>query len=246
MAKEAPASVRFRNMGSIVVKCAVTDLAIQWALWAVSTILQTEKFYDLAGSGTLIILTHLSYRWNGTSFLRQRIHGALITTWGLRLGLFLFLRMLKESQDRRFNHLRNNPKNLFVYWTIQGIWIFLTLLPTLILNTQKKDIPLCARDFIGWAIWAFGFILEAIADQQKWNFRSSIISADRFIRHGLWAYSRHPNYFGEMLQWTGLFISASTVMKGMEYISVFSPVFLWFLLTHNWWSMGFSVNKPLF
>ncbi|XP_055520604.1 uncharacterized protein si:ch211-210c8.6 [Leucoraja erinacea] len=219
-------------MGSILVKCAVADMAIQWALWAVSSILQTEKFFDLAGSGTFVILTYLSYRWNGTNYPRQRIQSAMVTTWGLRLGLFLLLRMLKEGKDRRFNQVRNNPKTFFVYWTFQGIWIFLTLLPTLILNTEEKDTPLCAQDFTGWVIWTLGFVLEAVADHQKWKFKSNVKNAHKFIQKGLWAFCRHPNYLGEMLQWTGLFISASTVMTGIEYISIFSPVFLWFLLTH--------------
>ncbi|XP_043538068.1 uncharacterized protein si:ch211-210c8.6 [Chiloscyllium plagiosum] len=71
-------------MGSILVKCAMIDLTIQWVLWAAASILQTEKFYDLAGSGTFIFLTHLSYRWNGTSYHRQKIQSTLVTVWGLR------------------------------------------------------------------------------------------------------------------------------------------------------------------
>ncbi|XP_060677062.1 uncharacterized protein si:ch211-210c8.6 isoform X2 [Hemiscyllium ocellatum] len=179
-------------MGSILVKCAMIDLTIQWVLWAAASILQTEKFYDLAGSGTFIFLTHLSYRWNGTSYHRQKIQSTLVTVWGLRLGLFLFLRVLKEGRDRRFNEVRTSPKLFFVYWTLQ----------------------------------------ETIADQQKWNFKSHPDNVGKFIQTGLWAYSRHPNYFGEILQWTGLFISASSVMKGVDYVSVLSPIFLWYLLTH--------------
>ncbi|XP_067881014.1 uncharacterized protein si:ch211-210c8.6 [Heterodontus francisci] len=219
-------------MGTILVKCAVTDFTIQWLLWAVASILQTEKFFDLAGSGTFCILTYLSYRWNGTSYLRQKIQSVLVTVWSLRLGLFLFLRVLKEGRDRRFNKVRNNPKQFFVYWTLQGVWIFITLLPTLILNTQEKDQPLCVLDYTGWIIWILGFATETVADQQKWNFKSDPENVGKFIQTGVWAYSRHPNYLGEMLQWTGLFISASTVMKGVDYVSMLSPVFLWYLLTH--------------
>ncbi|XP_038642586.1 uncharacterized protein si:ch211-210c8.6 [Scyliorhinus canicula] len=219
-------------MGAILLKCALLDLTIQWCLWGAASILQTEKFYDLAGSGTFIILTHLSYRWNSTSYSRQKIQSALITVWGLRLGLFLFFRVLKEGSDRRFNDVRTNPKQFFVYWTLQGVWIFITLLPTLILNTQEKDRPLCVRDYAAWTIWTLGFATEAIADQQKWNFKSDPDNVGKFIQTGLWAYSRHPNYLGEILQWTGLFISASSVMEGVDHVSVLSPVFLWYLLTH--------------
>ncbi|XP_078390801.1 uncharacterized protein LOC144672726 [Cetorhinus maximus] len=219
-------------MGTILLTCAMLSFAIQWLLWAAASILQTEKFYDLAGSGTFIVLTHLSYRWNRTSYHRQKIQSALITVWGLRLGLFLFVRVLAEGHDRRFNEVRSNPRRFFLYWTLQGVWIFITLLPTLILNTQEKDQPLCVRDYTGWTIWTLGFAIEAVADQQKWNFRSDPNNVGKFIQTGLWTYSRHPNYLGEILQWTGLFLSASSVMKGMEHLSVFSPVFLWYLLTH--------------
>ncbi|XP_078057204.1 uncharacterized protein LOC144481914 [Mustelus asterias] len=159
-------------MGMILVKCALLDLTVQWVLWVAASILQTEKFYDLAGSGTFIILTYLSYRWNGTSYHRQKIQSALITVWGLRLGLFLFFRVLKEGHDRRFNKVRTSPRQFFIYWTLQAVWIFITLLPTLILNTKGKDWPLGVRDYTGWTIWTLGFATEAIADQQKWNFKS--------------------------------------------------------------------------
>ncbi|KAJ1160490.1 hypothetical protein NDU88_000992 [Pleurodeles waltl] len=151
---------------------AAIDLAVQWGMWGISALLKTEKFYDLTGSGTFVLLANLSLRWGNTKYLRQKIQTGLVTVWGLRLGGFLFLRILKEGQDKRFNHVRESPGTFFVYWTVQGIWIFVTLLPTLILNLEKHDRPLGLRDYLGWTIWAVGFVTQAIADQQKWNFRA--------------------------------------------------------------------------
>ncbi|KAM3617502.1 uncharacterized protein V6R79_007149 [Siganus canaliculatus] len=147
-----------------------------------------------------------------------------------RLGTFLFMRILKDGHDRRFNNVRDSPGTFFVYWTIQAMWVFVTLLPTLMLNTEKRDVPLGTRDYIGWTLWGIGFASEAIADQQKWLFKRNPDNAGKFIQSGLWAYSRHPNYFGEILQWTGLWLSASSVMQGPQYLSVASPLFVWFLL----------------
>lgn len=211
---------------------AAIDLAVQWSMWGLSALLKTEKFYDLTGSGTFVLLANLSLRWGDTRYLRQKIQTGLVTVWGLRLGGFLFLRILKEGQDKRFNHVRENPGTFFVYWTVQGIWIFVTLAPTLILNLEKHDRPLGLRDYLGWTIWAVGFLTQAIADQQKWNFKADPDNAGKFIHSGLWAYSRHPNYLGEILQWTGLFLSASSVMSGLQYISIISPLFVWFLLNY--------------
>ncbi|XP_039602719.1 uncharacterized protein si:ch211-210c8.6 [Polypterus senegalus] len=219
-------------MANVLLKCAAVDVLLQWTGWAVSAALRTERFYDLAGSGTFILLTHLSRHWGGRGFLRQKVQSGLVTLWGLRLGFFLFLRIMKEGQDRRFNHVRESPGIFFVYWTVQALWVFITLLPTLILNIEQRDRPLGIRDWLGWSLWLLGFTIETVADQQKWNFKNDPDNAGRFIQSGLWACSRHPNYFGEILQWSGLFISASSVMQGAQYATLISPLFVWFLLRH--------------
>ncbi|XP_005986214.1 uncharacterized protein SI:CH211-210C8.6 [Latimeria chalumnae] len=217
-------------MGNVLVNCALLDVGIQWAMWAVSALLQTERLYDLTGSGTFVLLAHLSRRWGGTGYRRPQIQTGLVTVWGSRLGLFL--RIIKEGQDRRFNGVRNSPETFFIYWTVQAAWIFITLLPTLILNTENDDEPLGLRDYLGWSLWAVGFATEAIADQQKWIFKSDPDNSGKFIKTGLWGYSRHPNYLGEILMWTGLFVSASSVLQGMQYVSIVSPLFIWFLLNY--------------
>ncbi|XP_059902994.1 uncharacterized protein si:ch211-210c8.6 [Gadus macrocephalus] len=219
-------------MGSTIVKCAVADLGIQWAGWAVAAAFKTEKFYDLAGSGTFILLAHLSHLWGGAGHVRQNVQTGLVTAWGIRLGTFLFMRILKDGQDRRFNHVRDNPGTFFVYWSIQAVWVFMTLLPTLMLNAERRDVPVGVRDYIGWGVWGLGFVTQAVADQQKWFFKRDPNNAGKFIQHGLWAYSRHPNYLGEILQWSGLWLSASSVMQGPQYLSAVSPLFVWFLLRH--------------
>ncbi|KAE8627079.1 hypothetical protein XENTR_v10006867 [Xenopus tropicalis] len=118
------------------------------------------------------------------------------------------------------------------FYDLAGIWIFVTLLPSLMLNLEKRDKPLGLRDFLGWSLWTVGFITQATADQQKWSFRSDPDNMGTFIQSGLWAYSRHPNYLGEILQWSGLFLSASTVLSGFQLVSIISPVFVWFLLSY--------------
>ncbi|KAA8591320.1 hypothetical protein FQN60_002263, partial [Etheostoma spectabile] len=118
------------------------------------------------------------------------------------------------------------------FYDLAALWVFMTLLPTLMLNTEKRDVPLGTRDYLGWTIWGLGFATEAIADQQKLLFKRNPDNAGKFIQSGLWAYSRHPNYFGEILQWSGLWLSASSVMQGPQYLSVASPLFVWFLLRY--------------
>jgi steroid 5-alpha reductase family enzyme len=112
-----------------------------------------------------------------------------------------------------------------------ALWIFVTVCPTLILNSKQVDQELVSRDFAGWTVWGIGFLIEAIADYQKYIFRSNPANADKWITTGLWSVVRHPNYLGEILMWFGLFISASTTFKGWEYLSLISPFFIAFLLT---------------
>uniref|UniRef100_A0A8D0HM08 Steroid 5-alpha reductase C-terminal domain-containing protein n=1 Tax=Sphenodon punctatus TaxID=8508 RepID=A0A8D0HM08_SPHPU len=205
-------------------------LSLKWPLWLGGAIECSSCL--ILGSGTFILLAHLSLNWGNTQYPRQQVQTGLVTLWGLRLGLFLFLRILKEGHDRRFNHVRDSPGTFFVFWTMQGAWIILTLLPTLLLNLEKHNKPLGLWDYLGWSIWAMGFLTEAVADQQKWHFRSDPDNAGKFIQSGLWAYSRHPNYLGEILLWTGLFTSAASVLQGWQYLSAISPLLVWFLLNY--------------
>lgn len=218
-------------MGNSLVKAAAVDFGIQWVGWAVAASLKTEKFYDLAGSGTFICLALQSLKWGGRYHFRQKVNTGMVVSWAFRLGLFLFTRILKEGQDRRFNKVRDRPGTFFVYWTIQGMWVFLTLLPTLIVNDKREDRPLTSRDYIGWSLWTAGFLIESIADYQKSAFRGNPENQGKFIQHGLWSIVQYPNYLGEIMMWSGIYLSSTSVLRGWEHVSVISPLFLTFLLT---------------
>ncbi|KAK7493212.1 hypothetical protein BaRGS_00015549 [Batillaria attramentaria] len=217
-------------MGNSLAKAAAVDVGIQWCCWVLAAALKTEKFYDLAGSGTFFALAYQSLRWGGTYHTRQKVQTGMVMTWAARLGLYLFSRVLQDGRDRRFNNVRDRPGVFFIYWTLQAVWVFSTLLPTLMLNSKKDDKPLTTRDYIGWGLWGLGFFFEVVADYQKSQFKANPENAGRFINQGLWSLSRHPNYFGEILMWSGLYVSASSVLSGWEHISVISPLFLSYLL----------------
>lgn len=155
-----------------LIKAAVIDLGIQWLLWFIAAVLQTEKFYDLAGSATFLFLTWTSLAWGKKYFSRQIIQCCCVSIWALRLGLFLFARVLREQGDSRFERVRSNPRRFFIYWTVQALWVWMTLLPTMILNTTEKDERLTWKDYAGWALWIAGFLIEVTADYQKSQFKS--------------------------------------------------------------------------
>jgi len=221
---------------NVLVKAAVADVSIQWIGCALAMLLNTEKFYDLAGSSTFLYLTWVTLTWAKRNarlawFPRQIVQNSCVSLWAIRLGTYLFSRILHDGEDRRFRKAKENPKLFFVFWTMQAAWVWITLLPTMVLHIRQQDKPLGYRDYIGWGIWSLGFLIEMIADSQKSKFRADPDNHGKFISTGLWSICRHPNYLGEIMMWFGLFLPASSVMRGNDYYSALSPFFVAYLIT---------------
>ncbi|CAK8683915.1 unnamed protein product [Clavelina lepadiformis] len=210
----------------------LVDFFIQIVGFSLAITLQTEKFYDFAGSFTFILLAQLSLRWNVRQSFRQVLVTSMVTIWALRLGGFLFYRVLLAGGDHRFDKVKTKPVTFFIYWMIQGVWVYVTVLPTLLLNNKKNYSQLSLQDYLGIAVWLTGFLIEVVADWQKMAFRNNPDNTGKFISSGLWSISRHPNYFGEIVMWVGIFLVASTVFTGWEWLSIFSPMFVYYLLTN--------------
>ncbi|KAH0629192.1 hypothetical protein JD844_011075 [Phrynosoma platyrhinos] len=183
------------------------------------------SFPPSLGSGAFILLAHLSLRWGNTQHPRQQVQTGLVTIWGLRLGLFLFLRILKEGRDRRFHGVRDHPGTFFIYWTMQVLernffhqeCVHISLLKQLSLLLQRFKVQ-------------HG---SGVANLELQGRELACgTNLGKFIQSGLWAYSRHPNYLGEIVLWTGLFVSATSVLHGWQYISIVSPLFVWYLLNY--------------
>jgi len=211
----------------------LADFAIQWSLSIPAIIFKTEKFYDLSGAATTATLAWLalkSFKSGSKPSSRQIINTSMITLWAVRLSSFLFARILKDGKDRRFNKARSKPAMMFLFWTIQAVWILLDGLPAFILNTREDNEPTTLIDWVGRALFVFGFLFQVIADEQKSAFRSDRANHSKFIESGLWSLCQHPNYFGEICIWFGIWLSHVSALKGEEHIAVLSPLFTTFLL----------------
>ncbi|KAK3029955.1 hypothetical protein RJ639_037910 [Escallonia herrerae] len=154
----------------------------------------------------------------------------LVVVWGLRLGLFLLMRILQWEEDRRFDEMRSNFGKLAVFWIFQAVWVWTVSLPVTVVNAIDRDPPLQAQDIIGWIMWSMGIIVEATADQQKLTFKNAPESRGKWCNVGLWKYSRHPNYFGEIFLWWGIMVASTPVLEGAEWLVILGPVFLTLLL----------------
>jgi len=93
-----------------------------------------------------------------------------------------------------------------------------------------RDYPVQMSDYIGWTIWVVGFLLEVVADQQKFNFRKYTANQDKWIETGLFQFCRYPNYLGEIMLWIGIFLTCSASLQGVQWIAIISPIFVTFLL----------------
>lgn len=204
---------------------------IQWLVFIPAFVYQTEKYFDLTGGLTYIFVILLTAYLAGAVDGRSILMVVLVVIWAARLGFFLFRRIQKAGKDDRFDELKPNFFRFLNVWTIQGLWISLTLAAALVVitSTSRRELDLFA--LAGFVVWVIGFAIEAVADWQKSVFRENPENKGKFIQTGLWARSRHPNYFGEIVLWIGVMIIALPVLQGWQWVGLASPLFVILLLT---------------
>ncbi|MCB1136232.1 MAG: DUF1295 domain-containing protein [Chlamydiia bacterium] len=208
--------------------CVSLAFSIQFAAFIPAYWLQTERFYDLVGSLTFLSITACALHFGNSSDPRSVLMALLVCIWALRLGGFLVLRVIKQRGDGRFDSIKTNAGRYLLAWMLQGLWVSTTLGPTLAVLSSKAVTPLSAWGYLGVFVWLFGFAIEVVADEQKRRHRRC---SKHFIKSGLWAWCRHPNYFGEVALWTGVAILAAPALQGWQCATLVSPLFVYLLLT---------------
>jgi steroid 5-alpha reductase family enzyme len=213
----------------------VMIFVIQWIAYIPAFIFKTEKFYDLTGSITYIsAIAFALYSTNDSqSFdLGGLMIGVAIIIWAVRLGSFLFKRVHKDKKDGRFDSIKTSFSQFFMTWTLQGMWVFICSSAALVAIANPTGVVVNSVFIIGLLLFLLGFVVEVISDNQKSAFRSIPENKDAFINQGLWARSRHPNYFGEITLWTGITVMSISTFEGMNYLALFSPIFSYLLLNY--------------
>lgn len=217
---------------SVFALCALLSFALNWLVFVHAWFNHTERFFDITGSVTYILMVGLAiFLVTDSGGVRGLVLAACVFIWALRLGPFLFLRIRKDGHDRRFVKLKFSFPRFFMTWTLQATWVFITACCALAAITSSARVPLGSVFYIGMALWVFGFAIEVIADRQKSAFRADPQNAGQFINQGLWAWSRHPNYFGEIVLWCGIAVMATPALAGWQFVTLISPLFVVFLLT---------------
>lgn len=204
---------------------------IQWIAFVPAYIKQTEKFYDLVGSITFLAVVWIAVLLSPVADSRSWLLLALVSIWAIRLGTFLLRRVLTAGGDRRFRDIKPSFARFLLAWTLQGFWVSLTVAAAMAAITSITRHVLGLFVLVGSLIWVLGFAIEVIADQQKRRFRANPKNASKFINLGLWSWSRHPNYFGEILLWAGIAVVAVPVLRGWQWLTLISPIFVTIMLT---------------
>ena len=196
-------------------------------------LLRTERFFDLTGSATFFVISVVLVLLTPMPDARSWILAGMVMLWAARLGSFLAMRVHKAGSDGRFDEIKGSPLRFLQVWVIQGAWVSLTAAAAWIAISTDAAArpPLGWLSIVGVAVWALGMVVEIVADAQKSAFRKDPRNRDEFIRTGLWSRSRHPNYFGEIVIWAGVFITAAPVLTGWQWVAVLSPLFVILLLT---------------
>ena len=204
---------------------------IQWVVFIFAFVQKSEKYYDLMGSLTYISITTAATLLIPEIDQRSVLLLVLVTIWATRLGTFLFTRVQKAGKDDRFDDIKVSFGRFLLTWTLQGLWVTFTSAAALtaITSTNKQNLGWFA--LVGVIVWIFGYFIELLADVQKSRFKANPENEGKFIQTGLWAWSRHPNYFGEIMLWIGVAIIAFPVLKGWALVALISPVWVTLQLT---------------
>ena len=220
----------------LVFNAVFLAFAIQWIAFIPAYIFQTEKFYDLTGSLTYLSVIWYSLAVSSDQFTNLNVANIaivlLISLWAIRLGSFLFMRIHHDGEDKRFRSIKPSASQFFMTWTLQGLWVSLCSMCALTAISSNTGIVTNAFFYIGLALFILGFSIEVMADMEKSAFKAIQDNKDKFITTGLWARSRHPNYFGEIVLWTGIAVMSFSSLQGLQYLTLISPIFTYLLLVY--------------
>lgn len=213
---------------------AICIFSFMCVMFIIALIKKDNSIVDVGWGLGFILVAFITFFFYGENRLHQKLATFVTLIWGLRLALYILIRNWGKPEDFRYANWRkewgNNVviRSFFQVFMLQGVVMFINVLPIIIINST----PFAHKSLVwlfpvGAFVGFIGFIFEAVGDWQMYSFKSNP-HKHGIMNKGLWRYSRHPNYFGEALQWWGMFLIA--IPSGRWYISILAPVTITFLL----------------
>ncbi len=220
----------FNLLRYVLLVAFILSMSIQLSFFLIAALRKTDLVTDLAyGSSFVAIAWWIALKFTPLGPVAAALV-AMVILWGLRLATYLFIRILTIKQDKRFNGVRENSFKFGMFWILQAISIWVILLPSLLGISTHVFTSLQPLHWVGLTVWIIGLWLETVADWQKFAFKLVPTNRDRFIDKGVWKYSRHPNYFGEILCWWGIFLIVVPQLTGWTWLSILGPLHITLLL----------------
>lgn len=208
----------------------ITSFALQMLFFAFASAQKTDKLTDLSYGLTFVLIALLTWLVNNSNSITQTVLMLMVVLWGIRLGGFLFIRILKTKRDKRFDGVRENFLKFARFWFLQALSVPIILSPVVVLLSSELILPFSVFQVLGLIIFLIGLIVETVSDWQKFVFKNNPKNKEKWIQSGIWKYSRHPNYFGEMTLWWGIFIYCLPHLSGWQYLTIIGPIFITVLL----------------
>ncbi|XP_050397958.1 uncharacterized protein LOC126815898 [Patella vulgata] len=208
--------------------CAIVTVAMQFSFFLIACTCKFDKVTDFAGGTNFVVLAVLTFFLPQTYGTRQIYVTVFVVVWGLRLSGYLLYRIIKIGEDKRFDDKRDNCLAFAGFWVFQAVWVFTVSLPVIFVNAPAsalRNTNFTPQDGVGIALFIIGLLSETVADIQKFNFRNNPDNKGKWCAVGLWKLSRHPNYFGEITLWLGLFIISTSILVNGQWAAVLSPLF---------------------
>lgn len=203
-------------------------LFVYMSVWfLVSLLKKRNDVADVAWGLGFVLLSWSSFYLGAVNGWRGLLTCLLVSVWGFRLAWHIQTRNKGKTEDYRYQQWRNEwgswfyLRSYFQVYLLQGGLLFLIALPILVINSSAGS-AYTLLDGVGMALWVFGFYFEAVGDAQLARFIKNPQNKGKLMQGGLWAYTRHPNYFGEVAQWWGIWLIALAVQNG--WLTVVGPL----------------------
>jgi len=214
------------TLNPFVLSLAIS-LAIQAVFFAFAWRFKTDKVTDLSYGLSFIsigLYWFLSGGWGVSDSSFRLLLTFMVVAWALRLSGYLLYRVIKNGKDSRFDEMRNSFAGFGKFWLLQGIGVWAIMLPVIYLLSRDTVPAMGTLPLVGLYVWSFGLTVESYADFQLNKFRSDKINKGKWIDSGLWRYSQHPNYFGEIVLWWGVFIYGISEYSGAAWLVIVGPL----------------------
>ena len=230
-------TITITGLTESIIVTAITGLSVVTLTWIISIYLKDSSIVDIVWGLGFIVIAITNSLYFEINSIRQLLILIVVTIWGARLSGYLAIRNANKPEDWRYQKFRQNAGD--IYWLtsyfkvflLQGTIMCVISLPIVVIFGDNNPSSLTIIDYLGVSIFFIGLLTEGIADAQMYIFKknhSSSTTKEAVLDTGLWKYSRHPNYLGEIVLWFGIGIIGLSSEYG--YLSLISPLLLTFIM----------------